>query len=491
MKLPGEIQPDPASGRLTAVFGELPQVPIEEIALNVWGGPQAPLKNPDACGTYATAFVLAPHSTDPPVIGTSSIKVDEACARNFDPKLRVGVTRPRAGAFSPLLFDLVREAADQPMQGFELSLPDGELAKIKGVPLCHTAAAITGDCPATSKIGHLVAATGPGPSSLWLPQPGKPEPSIYLGGPHQDSPFSVISVVPAEAGPFDLGTVVVRSGLGLDPETGKAVIKANPLPQFFEGVALDYRRLHAVIDRPRFAINPTDCREMRTVGVVHSTLGEVARPTSRFQVDGCKRLEFQPRLSLIVKGGAERSDYPTLTARLVARKRDSNIGTVSVALPHSEFLAQEHIATICTRKQFAGDECPKGSVYGYAKAWSPLLSKPLAGPVYLRSSDHPLPDLVVALGGELAVNLVGRIDSHNQGIRTTFKAVPDAPVTRFVLRMKGGGKGLLVNSQDICRGVHRATVVMGAQNGRRLSLRPRLEAGCKLARTKTSSSDNR
>jgi hypothetical protein len=288
-----------------------------------------------------------------------------------------------------------------------------------------------------------------------------------------------VSEVPAQAGPFDLGVLSVRSALEVDPETALATVKADPLPQFFEGVGLSYRRIHAVIDRPRFAINPTDCREMAVLSRITSNRGTIATPASRFQVDGCKALGFKPKLSLQLSGGTERSDYPALKAIVKARKGDANIGKVSVALPHSEFLAQEHIATICTRKRFAAHKCPKGSVYGKAKAWTPLLAKPLSGPVYLRSSDNPLPDLVMDFKGELEIAVAGRIDSKNGGIRTTFEAVPDAPITKVVLRMKGGEKSLLTNSTDICRGTHRATVGMRAQNGRAWSARPALTAkGC-------------
>jgi hypothetical protein len=257
------------------------------------------------------------------------------------------------------------------------------------------------------------------------------------------------------------------------------VIKADPLPQFFEGALLTYRTLHVVVDRPNFTLNPTDCREMKVESNVTSTVGTVAHPSTRFQVDGCKRLKFAPKLALALNGGTKRSDYPALTATLKARKGDANIARARVELPHSEFLAQEHIATICTRKQFAAEKCPKGSIYGKAKAWTPLLAKPLSGPVYLRSSDNPLPDMVLALHGELDANVVGRIDSHNGGIRTTFASVPDAPVTKFVLRMKGGAKGLLVNSTDVCRRPHRATADFTAQNGRAANLRPVLSfKGC-------------
>ncbi|HWC47596.1 MAG TPA: hypothetical protein VG448_01800 [Solirubrobacterales bacterium] len=479
IKLPGELEPDKNTGRLTAVFRDLPQVPVEEIDLNVWGGPRAPLQNPDHCGTFTTDFSFSPHSDDPAAIGQSQMQITEGCNQGFSPTLDAGATEPTAGKFSPFVFDLNRDDGQQALRGFELHLPDGELAKLKGVPFCSDADAAAGTCPESSRIGGLTATTGPGPEPLSVPQPGKPQPQIYLAGPYQGSPFSILSEVPAQAGPFDLGVLTVRSGLDVEPETGRAVVKADPLPQFFEGIGIAYRHLHAVIDRPQFSLNPTDCREMAVTSDVVSTQGTVAHPQARFQVDGCKALKFKPKLQLKLRGGTKRAQYPALTAVLKARKGDANIASASVALPHSEFLAQEHIGTICTRKQFAADKCPKGSVYGKAKAWTPLLGKPLSGPVYLRSSNHPLPDLVAKLGGQLEIDLVGRIDSVHGGIRTTFESVPDAPVSKFVLQMKGGAKSLLTNSTDICRGKHRATARMKAQNGRAVDLRPVLQSsGC-------------
>jgi hypothetical protein len=210
-----------------------------------------------------------------------------------------------------------------------------------------------------------------------------------------------------------------------------------------------------------------------------STQGTVAHPSARFQVDGCKALKFKPKLSVKLRGGTKRADYPALTAVLKARKGDANIAFASAALPHSEFIAQEHFDTICTRVQFAADKCPKGSIYGKAKAITPLLDKPLSGPVYLRSSNHPLPDVVAKLRGELEIDLVGHVDSVHGGLRTTFESVPDAPVSKFVLQMRGGKKGLFINSTDICRGSHRVTVRLRAQNGRAVDQRPELvSSGC-------------
>jgi hypothetical protein len=480
VKLPGEIEPNKATGQLTAAFSDLPQVPVEQISLNIWGGPRAPLQNPTTCGTYSTAYAFAPHSRDPAVSGQSQMTIDEGCGGGgFSPKLRAGVTNPTAGAFSPMVVDISRGDGEQNLGALEITLPKGELAKLAGVGLCPDAQAAAGACPAASKIGSLTAAVGPGPQPLWLPQPGKSPTAVYLAGPYKGAPFSIVTSVPAQAGPFDLGVVAVRSALEVDPETAQATVKTDPLPQFIEGVAAVYRRVHVVVDRPGFSLNPTNCSELAVTSKMTSTKGAVASPSARFQVDGCRALKFKPKLTLDLKGGTDRGDYPALSATVKARKGDANIGRVSVALPRSEFLAQEHIQTICTRKRFAADNCPKRSIYGRAKAWTPLLDKPLQGPVYLRSSDNPLPDLVMALGGELDIALVGRIDSKNGGIRTTFDSVPDAPITKFVLKMRGGKKSLLVNSQNICRGTHRAVVRMRAQNGRILNVNPALRSsGC-------------
>jgi hypothetical protein len=480
IKLPGEIKTDPNTGQLTTVFSGLPQVPVEEIDLNVWGGPRAPLENPESCGTYSTAYTFTPHSNDPPVSGQSQMTINEGCSAGFAPRLHAGVTSPVAGAFSPFILDLTRDDGEEGLRGFEVTLPEGELAKLKGVPLCPDAQAASGACPAGSKIGSVTVAAGAGPTPLWLPQPGKAPTAIYLAGPYEGAPFSIVTAVPAQAGPFDLGTVAVRSPLELDPESARATVKTEPLPQFVEGVPATYRRLHAVIDRPEFSLNPTDCSELVVTSTVASTKGRLVHPQDRFQVDGCKALGFKPKLSLKLAGGTKRGDHPALGAVLKARAGDANIGRVTVSLPHSEFLAQQHIVTICTRVQFAAHKCPKGSVYGTAKAWTPLLNKPLQGPVYLRSNggERELPDLVVALQGELEVDLVGYIDSHRGGIRTRFEAVPDAPVTRFVLKMKGGAKGLLENSTDLCLHKHRASVAMRAHNGRALAAGPVLSAPC-------------
>ncbi|HKF82324.1 MAG TPA: hypothetical protein VKB23_05115, partial [Solirubrobacterales bacterium] len=221
--------------------------------------------------------------------------------------------------------------------------------------------------------------------------------------------------------------------------------------------------------------------------LITSAAGATATPTSRYQAASCDRLGFKPRLSLRLKGGTARSEYPALTAILRPRLGNANAARVQVALPHSEFLAQSHIKTICTRVQFAaggggGAQCPKGSVYGKVAATTPLVDYPLTGNVYLRSSNHPLPDMVLALHGPasqpLQVEAVGRIDSQDGGIRTTFAQVPDAPLTKVVLRLPGGKKSLLENSTDLCRSPKRAAVAMSGHNAKAYDSNPVLKVRC-------------
>jgi hypothetical protein len=222
---------------------------------------------------------------------------------------------------------------------------------------------------------------------------------------------------------------------------------------------------------------------MSIAGQVSGGSGAVANLSSRFQVGNCGALAFKPNLKLQLHGATRRAAYQRLIATVMAKPGEANIARASVQLPHSEFLAQEHIRTVCTRVQFAAHACPKGSIYGYAKAITPLLEEPLTGPVYLRSSDNKLPDLVAALRGPdrlpIEVELAGRTDSVHGGIRNTFDIVPDAPVSKFTLELMGGKKSLIINSRNLCRGVQRATVRLNAQNGKVRNFRPVVKNDCK------------
>jgi hypothetical protein len=289
--------------------------------------------------------------------------------------------------------------------------------------------------------------------------------------------------VPVQAGPFDLGTVVTRAAAFVDPQTTQVTVTSESLPQILEGVPITYRTIHVDVDRSGFALNPTSCGATSVEAKLDSSSGTVATASDRFELGGCRELGFKPRLRIRLRGKTHRGGHPRLRATLVARPGDANIARAQVSLPRSEFLDQAHIDTVCTRVQFAEERCPPGSVYGHARALTPLLDYPLVGPVYLRSSSHELPDLVAALRGPasqpIEVDLNGRIDSVRGGIRTTFEAVPDAPVSKFVLEMKGGHKGLLVNSTEICRRKHHAAVKLAGHNGALTRFAPALASGCR------------
>lgn len=479
LKLPAEVELDQRTGRLTTVIQESPQLPAELVVLRFRGGARAPLRNPLTCGTRNASYELGPWSGNPPVTGVIPLVTNEGCdTGGFEPKLKAGTVNPQAGDFSPFVFDVSREDGEQNIAGLDVTLPKGLLAKIAGVPVCSDGQASSGDCPAGSQIGVVKTAVGEGSTPLWVPQAGKAPTAAYLAGPYKGGPYSVVAKVPAQAGPFDLGTVVVRSAIDIDPETAQVSVKSDALPQILQGVPVDYRHVRVEVNRDSFTINPTSCETQQVTASVRSSGGKVASASDRFKAAGCASLGFSPKLSLKLKGGTHRAAHPSLRAVLRTKPGQTNIGRVSVALPHSEFLDQAHIGTVCTRVQFAADACPAASIYGKARAVSPLLDQPLEGPVYLRSSSHPLPDLVVDLRGQIGIVLAGRIDSVRGGIRTTFNSVPDAPVSKFVLQMKGGKKGLLINSRDLCSGKNLATVKMDGQNGKTHDTHPPLKARC-------------
>jgi hypothetical protein len=509
VKLAGEVEADRETGQLTTTFDQSPQLPFEDFELRFFDGPRAALKTPATCGTFATEAVLTPWTAPEGEEATRSSAfaigpgADGApCAASPDqlshaPAFSAGTAVPQAGAHSPFVLRLSRGAGSQEIEGVSVTLPPGLTGRLAGVPYCperEIARAATRDgraeaadpaCPAASRVGTVTVATGAGPT------PHHVTGSVYLAGPHSGAPLSLAVVTPAVAGPFDLGTVVVRSLLYVDPQTARIRAVAGPIPSILEGIPLDVRSIAVQLDRPGFALNPTSCEPMTIAGTALSAHGQGAALSSRFQVGGCAGLPFAPRLELSLKGPVRRGAHPALRAVLTTSPGEANIAGAQVTLPRTEFLEQGHLRDVCTRAQFNagggnGEQCPPSSVYGFARARTPLLDQPLEGPVFLRSSDNELPDLVAALGGQIEVVLAGRIDSVKRRIRNSFEVVPDAPVEEFTLEMMGGGKGLLVNSTNICAKAssRRAKVYFAGQNGRSHAAQPLLKASCKKKKGK-------
>lgn len=504
VRLLANVIANPRTGQLTGVVHEAPQVPFSLVQVKLDGGPRATLSSPPTCGPNATAHAMTAWSGTPDRgpqdkgFTLSGAPGGGACAktmagRPFAPAFSAGPKSNVAHRFTPFLLQIARSDGQQEVKGVDITLPAGATAKLAGVPYCRPSAlAAAADrsgaaekanpvCPDKSQVGVASIAAGTGPSPLHVD--GK----AYLAGPYQGAPVSMAFITPGVAGPFDLGNVVVRVPLFVDSETARIHPKTDQIPDVFGGTKLDIRSIAVNVNKKKFTLNGTNCRKGSVSGALAGGGADPTNPASfsAFPVSAptrgtkCKRLRFRPKLYLRLFGATRRAQHPRLRAVLRARSKDANIGRASVGLPHALFLDQASLATICTRVQFAAHKCPKRSVYGHAKAVTPLLGKPLKGPVYLRSSDNPLPDLVAHLKGQVDVDVVGRIDSFHGGIRTTFDRVPDVPVSKFVMTLPGGKRGLLVASRDLCKGKVKAIVRFKAQNGKKVNRRSTLRTPCR------------
>jgi hypothetical protein len=503
VKLPARIEPDPQTGQIVAILEDAPQLPFEDFKLRLDAGPHAALKTPGQCGSQTASATLTPWTfPEGPVVKTADSfdiaqGVNGSPCTNDGPTLSPGFTagtrNPRAGAYTPFTLKTVRGDGTQRIRSIDTTLPPGLLGRVSYASYCSEAALAAAanragrleqaspSCPASSRLGGVNVGAGVGPSPYYA------KGNVYLAGPYKGAPLSIAVVTPAVAGPFDLGTVVVRAALFVDPVTTQIRVVSDPIPSILNGIPLNVRSVAVNMDRENFTKNPTSCNPMSVVGVIGSTVGQLANVSNRFQVGGCALLGFKPKLALNLKGSTARRGHPQLHAVLTGRPDDADISYTQVTLPSTELLDQSNIRNVCTRVQFAAHSCPPSSVYGYAKAVTPLLEQPLEGPVYLRSSSNPLPDLVAELNGQIEVDLVGRLDSPKKGggLRTTFDVVPDAPVSEFTLTMKGGSAGLLQNSVNLCRAKQHAGVLIDGQNGKTADQTPRVNVrGCGNSRKK-------
>jgi hypothetical protein len=503
VKQPARVDADPQTGRLTTTTDQLPQLPFSAFRLHFKEGTRSPIVTPPACGTYQVSAKLYPYSHNPPLTSTSAFEVISGpdggpCPSGglppFHPGLDAGTVNNAAGAFSPFNVRLSRTDSEQEFTHFSIKLPPGVAGKLAGIPFCSDAAiaaatARTGphggqeeldspSCPAASQVGRTLAGSGVGPSLAYAP--GK----VYLAGPYHGHPVSLVSITAGVVGPFDIGTVVVRLAIDVNPETGEVFLDStgsDPIPHIIKGIPVHLRDIRAYTDRPQFTFNPTSCERKSTAAtVLGSGLNFASEAddapfvsSSPFQAADCAALPFEPQLSLSLIGGTKRGQFPKLRAFLRMHGfGEAGVARAQVTLPRSEFIANAHFKTICTRVQFKeaggnGEACPPGSIYGWAKAKTPILSDPLEGPVFLRSSEHQLPDVVASLHGqEIDVHLVGHVDSVKGQLRNTFETVPDAPVEWASFSFAGGKKGLFENSTDLCAAKHSADVKFSGHNGK-------------------------
>ena len=474
LRIPGTLVADPVDGRLRANFSDLAQIPIEKLELEFAGGPRSVLATPSDCGEYSVEATLTP-STAPfapavrrrvPVAITTG-PGGEPCPppepkRKATPSLRAGTLSPAAGADAPLVIQLSREDTDQRFGFFDLTLPPGLVADLGSVPL-------------DSRVGSVQVKAGVGPEPLTLPG------DAYLAGPYRGAPYSLAIVVPAQVGPFDLGTIDQRAAVDVDPVTAQISVRADPLPQILAGVPLQLRGIRIDLDRPGFIRNPTSCGGSAITGSATTALGYTSPLSARFSSANCAGLPFKPKLSLNLSGALGRGGHPGVRAVLRTDPDGAALSDASFLLPAGELLDLRHLRKLCPRG-VAADRCPGGSRLGSLRLDTPLLDAPLTGPVYLRVPSGRLPDLSAEVrSGGLRFFLRGRATDRGGRLGISLDSLPDVPLSRAVLNLPGGRRGIVVNSESLCAaGSGAANARFSAHNGkqRRLRVPVRLGSRC-------------
>ncbi len=476
LKLVGIVHLDERTGRLTTTFEGTPELPFTDFKLVFSGGPQAALDTPTQCGSYETTADFTPWSS--PFISAfdtnASFAIAEgpaggACSSSplpFAPTLTAGSTTDQAGGFTNFSLLLQRGDGQQRISGLLFKAPAGLTGELSKVPLCTNAQAEANTCPQASKIGHTVVESGPGPYPLVVPEPGQEPAPIYLTESYDGAPFGLSIVVPLHVGPFTLPTQRVRAKIEIDPTTTALTITTDPLPQIVAGVPTDLREVDAVIERPEFMVNPTNCDPQTFSGTATGTpppgvggAGASAPIASHFQVGSCRSLEFAPKFSVTTSGDTSKLDGASLTAKVsypgVSQGTEADIAKVKVELPIELPSRLTTLQKACIAKQFEADPaaCPSESKVGYAVVHTPLLPVPLQGPaIFVSHGDEAFPSLTLVLQGDgVTVDLVGATRIKNGITSTTFNTVPDAPFSTFELTLPEGPYSALGANGDLCK----------------------------------------
>lgn len=481
VKLQGRGRLDARTGQITTAFQNLPQLPFSELRLKLNGGDRAPLVNPRGCGTVTTTSDIVPWSTPyTPDATPSSSFVVGGCASPvpFGPLFSAGTVGVGAGASSPFTLTLSRSDGEQDFAALSTTLPPGLVGLISQVPLCAEPLAAVGACPEVSRLGSVTVAAGVGSQPLWLSG------GVYLTGPYNGAPFGLSVVVPAKAGPFNLGNVVVRAALTVDSHSGAVTVTSGPLPQIVGGVPVRLRTVNVRIDRPGFMLSPTGCEALSVTGLVAGAQGARAAVSSPFAVTGCAGLPFSPSFTASTSARTSRANGASLDVRVAfPAGRQANIRSVRVSLPVAMPSRLTTLQKACVAAVFDANpgSCPAESVVGIARAQTPVLAGGLVGPAFLVShGGRAFPDLVVVLQGQgVRVDLVGNTDIKRGVTSSTFASVPDVPVSSFELYLPAGRYSALGAFGSFCgRRLVMPTTIL-AQNGAVIRQATRIRvAGC-------------
>ena len=466
LKLVGTVHLNEATGQLVTTFDETPDAPLNEFKLAFSGGAQAALVTPPTCRVYSSQTDFTPWSSPftEDALQEASFGIDTGpagapCANPlpFAPTLTAGSSTDQAGGYTSFSLLLQRGDGQQRMSSLSFKAPEGLSGMIASVPLCGEAQANAGTCSSASQIGHAVVGAGPGPYPFYIPQQGAPPAAIYLTGPYEGAPFGLSIVTPVVAGPFNLGTNVVRAKIEIDPHTAQITVTTDAsgphsIPTILDGIPTDIRSIDTVIDRPGFMFNPTNCNPQEFAGTAHSAEGASAPIGTHFQMGSCQALKFAPDFKVSTAGKASKAQGASLTADIVyptgplganQASSQSNIASVKVDLPKQLPSRLTTLQKACTSAQFEANPagCPAASVVGHAKVITPILPVPLEGPAFFVShGGEAFPSLEVMLQGYgVTVELVGSTFISKAGITSsTFKSTPDVPFSSFELTLPRG-----------------------------------------------------
>jgi hypothetical protein len=511
LKLVGDVHLNETTGQLTTTFTETPELPFTDLKLAFSGGGQAALATPTGCGTFTTTsdFTpwtapfgedLFPSSSFPIVAGPSG----SACASPmpFSPSMIAGSTTDQAGGFTSFSLLLQRADGQQRIQNLQFKTPEGLLGMISKVPLCGEPQAAEGKCSAASQIGHTVIAAGPGPYPLVVPQPGEPPAPIYLTSGYKGAPYGLSIAVPVVTGPFNLGTVVVRAKIEVDPLTTQLTVTTDPLPTILDGIPTDLRTINAVIDKPGFMFNPTNCEPQAFSGTATSIEGTQASISSHFQMGSCRALTFKPNFKVSTSGKTSRANGASLDAKILypsgelganQASSQSNVKSVKVDLPKQLPSRLTTLQKACPSATFEANPagCPTDSKVGTATAITPVLPVTLTGPAYFVSyGGAKFPELVVVLQGYgVTVYLHGETFISKAGITSsTFRKVPDVPITSFNLNLPEGKYSALAANGNLCKTKLTMPTVFTAQDGAVIKQSTSISVtGCAKAKSKKKS----
>ena len=478
VKLPGTIDADPTTGRLTATFDNTPMVPFSRFLLQFKGGPRAPLATPASCGPKTTNASLTSWNGSMAPVNTTNTMDVIGCSGGFAPGYVAGSTNPVAGRGTGFLMRLSRPDGHQEISRLDVQLPSGLTGRLASVPLCGEAQAAAGSCGPESQVGTTRVSAGAGSSPFNLS--GR----VYLTGPYGGAPLGLSIVVPAIAGPFDLGTVVVRAAIHVDRTTTRLRVISDPLPSIIKGIPLRIKTVEVNLDRDGFMLNGTSCAPGSVTARITSTAGATSDVSSRYQVADCARLGFNPKMTTTLTGRNQvrPGRHPGLKVRLQVGRNQANPRRVALTLPNSLALDAQNLPDPCTQEQLAALACPAGSQVGTTSAATPLLSGRLRGGVYLVARPRGLPALAAVLRGQITVVLQGETAITRKGVRNTFGSIPDVPISDFRLNLESGSGGILTPvRRSLCARKHRATLAMRGHNGKVKNTTVALKTPCRNA----------